>query len=232
MKNRLWEIDFFRGIAIVMMVIFHLLFDLNYFGIYTINVDFGFWKHFARITAFLFILLVGVSMTLKYLNNRQFYGYAKRGIEIFLCGMIVTAATYLFIGEGYVKFGILHMIGVSMIVTYPLVRYRFVNVVLGFIILSLGYYLKTRTFDFNWLFWLGFLHNEFYSLDYFPLLPWLGVVLFGIALGNFLYFKNERRFKLFDFSRQTKFIGFLGRHSLLIYLLHQPLIVALIYLIK
>lgn len=243
LKKRFWEVDSLRGLAIVMMVTFHFIFDLNYFGICSFNISSGFLWWFARITAFMFIFLVGVSLSLSYsrttiLDNhitqkKLFLKYLKRGLKIFSYGLLITAATWIFIGNGFIIFGILHLIGIAIILEYIFLKGKYINLIFGLVFITAGIYLMGFTFDFYGLLWLGFTPNNFYTVDYFPLLPWLGVVSLGIFLGNTLYENYIRRFKLPDLSNSLiiKISDFLGRHSLFIYLIHQPIIIILLYLL-
>ena len=243
LNRRFWEIDSLRGLAIVMMVIFHLIFDLYFFGIYSFNVHSGFLWWFARITAFIFIFLVGVSLSLSYSRTilSASYGsqkdlvfkYLKRGLKIFGYGLIITAVTWVFIGEGFIIFGILHLIGMAIILEYPFLKRKYANLFLGIIFIAAGIYLMSFRFDFYGLLWIGFTPYNFYTIDYFPLLPWLGVVSLGIFLGNALYEDYTRRFKLPDFSKHAivKVSGFLGRYSLLIYIIHQPILIILLLIL-
>jgi uncharacterized membrane protein len=131
-------------------------------------------------------------------------------------------------------FGVLHCIGLSIILAYPLIRFRFPALVLGILCIIVGLVLLTTvTVDYPWLLWLGVVPMNFVTLDYFPLLPWFGVVLIGIFLGNSLYKNNTRTLPLNDYSKFSAICGlcFLGRHSLIIYLLHQLVIIGLLYLI-
>ena len=240
LNQRFWEIDSLRGLAIVMMVIFHLIFDLYYFGIFGFNVNSGFLWWFARITASIFIFLVGVSLSLSYSrttlspnygsSKSLFSKYLKRGLKIFGYGLIITAVTWLFIGEGFIIFGILHLIGIAIIIEYIFLKRKYVNLFLGIMFIVAGIYLMSFTFDFYGLLWLGFTPYNFYTLDYFPLLPWLGVVSLGIFLGNTLYENYTRHFKLPNFSKYSliRLSGFLGRHSLLIYIIHQPVLIIIL----
>ena len=242
LKQRFWEIDSLRGLAIVMMVTFHFIFDLNFFGIYSFNISSGFLWWFARITASMFIFLVGVSLSLSYtrttlLNNYGterdlFLKYLKRGLKIFSYGLLVTAATWIFIGNGFIIFGILHFIGIAIILEYVVIKRKYLNLFLGLAFIAAGIYLMSFRFDFYGLLWLGFTPNNFYTVDYFPLLPWLGIVSLGIFLGNTLYETYVRQFKLPDLSSNlmVRIFSFLGKHSLLIYLIHQPIIIILLYL--
>lgn len=229
-SQRFWEIDFLRGIAIVMMVASNFVTDLVYFGAYQQS---AFWWWFARATASLFILLAGVSlylMSAKYAKQELRARTLRRGARIFGYGLLITLVTLVLLRQGFIVFGVLHFIGVATLLAYPLVKHRYIPLVLGVLALLLGVYLQQLSFDFYWLLWLGFVPQGFYSLDYFPLLPWFGVMLLGVFLGNVLYHKRKRRFAITEISNApVLFLGFLGRHSLLIYLLHQPIILALLY---
>ena len=240
-EKRFWEIDFLRGIAIIMMIVFHLLYDLTYFGGCNLNLHAGFWLYFARATATIFIFLVGLSLTIsfsrseKIQNSRKklYLKYLKRGLRIFSWGLIITLMTWIFLREGFVLFGILHLIGISIVLAYPFLKLRYWNLLLGIAFISLGIYLKNFTFGFPWLVWLGFVPDHFYTVDYFPIFPWFGVVLIGVFFGNLLYPDYARKFKLYDLSN-FNFIGLfclLGRRSLIIYLIHQPILIILLYLL-
>lgn len=237
--RRFWEIDSLRGIAILVMIIFHVLYDLNHLDLYKINLYsyplFLFFLPFAVI----FLLLVGVSLSLSYsratkkLTTKQLtIKYLKRGLMIFSLGLLITVATRIYLTNGFVIFGVLHCIGLSIILAYPFIKFRYQNLIIGTIFIIIGIILQNYRFDFYWLIWLGFRPSIFYTVDYFPLLPWFGVVLIGIFIGNTLYPKYKRRFNIKDLSESLiiRFLCFLGRNSLIIYLLHQPIILGLIYL--
>ncbi len=231
--------DSLRGTAIVMMIVFHFLYDLNYFAGKSFVLTSGFWLVFARITASIFLLLVGISLTLSFSRakenktKKQLLGrYLKRGVKIFSWGLLITLITFIFLREGFVIFGILHLIGISIILAYPLLKHKYLNLLLGAVFITAGLFLRNFTFDFKWLLWLGFTPRELYSFDYFPVLPWFGLVLVGIFIGNALYMNSRRGFRIPDLSGfpAVKSLAFLGRRSLLIYLLHEPAIVIVLYL--
>lgn len=234
LQKRFWEIDFLRGVAIVMMIIFHIVFDMTFFGVRDFAVNGIYWRVFARLTAIIFLLLVGISLTLSYSRflkikqtKPQFKKYLKRGGTVFIYGILITIFTLFLIGEAYVRFGILHLIGISIIFAYPFLKYKYFNFVLGILIISLGIILRNYAFDFDWLLWLGFIPKNLYTVDYFPLFPWFGVVLIGVFLGNMLYPGYNSLIVLPDYSKNIFFrsFSFLGKNSLLIYLIHQPIIV-------
>ena len=243
MGQRFWEIDFLRGIAIIMMILFHILFDLNYFGFFPINVQTGFWRYFAFVTASLFIFLSGTSLTVSnnnsivssssYSRKNKWKAQTVRGAKIFGLGMLVTVATWLFLGSGFIVFGILHLIGFSVIFGIVFIRFKKLNLLFASIILVLGFYLQQISFDFMWLVWLGLKPIGFYSVDYFPVLPWFGVFLLGMFFGNRFYPKGKRSFWIPEVRNiLVRKLCFLGRHSLIIYLLHQIIIVGILYLMS
>jgi uncharacterized membrane protein len=216
-------------------VLFHTLFDLNYFQVLTIEVYAGFWRYFAFATASLFLLIVGISLTIsrsraasKISGHQLTLKYVVRGAGILLLGILVTAGTWLYLREGFVVFGILHLIGVSVMISPLFFRFKKYNVLIGLLFVGIGF-LLTGVNGPVWLLPLGIHPAAFWSVDYEPLFPWTGIVLIGMGLGGYLYPGGVRRFSL---PRTPEFfeppVAFLGRHSLIIYLVHQPLIILLI----
>ena len=241
LEERFWEIDLLRGVAILMMIGYHVPYDLDYFGAYTVDVQSGFWLYYARATATIFLLLVGISLTLSFSRatriektaKKLYPKYLNRGLRIFSWGLVITVTTWIILREGFVVFGILHLIGISIILAYPVLKVRYGNLVLGIMFIALGMFIKKVTVGFSWLLWLGLTPARFYSVDYFPLVPWFGVVLIGVFLGNSLYPQYTRSFELYDLSKFAviRFLCLLGRHSLLIYLVHQPVLITVLYLL-
>jgi len=243
MKNihvttRYGEIDFARGIAILMMVIFHTVFDLSFFGIVPFSVYTGFWRIFAISTAFLFVFLVGVSFSVsaanaeKKLSRRDFVlKYFFRGLMIFGIGLFITLVTWLYLGNGFIIFGILHLIGISIILSVFFLRFNLFNLISGTAIIIAGIIIQWYHGP-VWLLWAGIHPESFYSVDYTPLLPWFGVVLIGIYTGKKLYPGGIRAYTSRIVQHlDSNAVSFLGRHSLLIYILHQPLIILVIRII-
>ncbi len=240
LNERFWELDLIRGVALLMMGLFHLVYDLEYLAVLSLDVHAGFWLYLARATATIFLLLVGISLTLSYSRAARegqkqnlALKYGKRGLTIFGWGLVITLTTWLFLEDGVIVWGILHLIGLAILLAYPLLQLRIFNFMLGLLLLALGIVLKQVAVGYPWLLWLGLTPEHYHSLDYFPLLPWFGVVLIGIFLGNSLYPQYTRKFHLRDRSHVPviRGISLLGRHSLTIYLLHQPVLIAVLYLL-
>lgn len=242
LKKRFWEVDSLRGLAVISMIVYHFLFDLTFFGVYNLDIyAWGPWL-FARLTASTFIFLMGLSLTLSssreelsgnYLHRDLFKKYFMRGIKIFSLGLLITLTTWIFIPQEFIIFGILHFIGISIVLAYPFIKRRYINLILGIVIILTGIYLETLNFGFSWLMWLGFVPSTLQTVDYFPILPWFGVVLLGIFFGRLLYKNYQRQFKLPDLSSNllVRIFSFLGRNSLIIYLIHQPILIVILYIL-
>ena len=233
--SRFREIDATRGIAILMMVLFHTVFDLNFFMILPVNISTGFWRWFAMATASLFLLVVGISLVVSRARSAaKLSGFALtkkflfRGAGIFALGLLVTLATWLYLHEGFILFGILHLIGVSVILSVLFFRFGKYNILLGLLFIAGGFFIGTLQGP-VWLLPLGIYPSSFTSVDYTPLIPWFGVVLVGLGVGEFLYSGGVRRFTVPHLpDRIVRPLSFLGRYSLVIYLVHQPIIILLL----
>ena len=232
-KTRFWEIDSLRGIAIIVMIIFHAITVLSYFNVIDIDNNHLLLRGTIFVFARLFLLLVGISLTLSYARledwNRKkiFLKYLKRGLIIFSGGLAITLVSWFFIRKDFIIFGVLHLIGFAIIFAIPVPKKKFLNLLLAVFFTLGGFYVNRLTVDTSWLIWLGASPANFTTVDYFPVFPWFGVVLLGIFIGNMLYKDYSRTFKIKDLSSNhvVRLLSFLGRHSLMLYLIHQPIII-------
>ena len=229
MKKRIWELDALRGVFMIAIMLFHLWYDLVYLfdvaelttplerGLYGLMNDFGGTP---------FLLISGVCVTI---GSRCI----KRGLQVIGGGLIISAVTfgmYLlnFADKGIIiYFGVLHCIGVCMLL-WPLFRKLPVPVlfVLGVVFAAVGLWLRGGVYvDFPWLIPLGLPTRSFVSSDYFPLLPNLGYFLIGAAAGLTVY---QTKTSLLPGVNADHFLirpfCFIGRNSLIFYLLHQPVL--------
>src|SRR5215213_4540990 len=140
--DRFWEVDAARGVAIIMMIVYHSTYDLDTLGGYDIQSTTGQWALFADVTAGLFVFLVGVSLAISRARTtltgwNLFRKYLARGLRILVYAVVLTFV-FLALGMGVVAFGILHLIGISIILSYLFMRLRFTNLVLGALIFVAG----------------------------------------------------------------------------------------------
>lgn len=225
MKKRIWELDAFRGICILGMAIVHFIYDLTeLYGIIRWDAPalFTFVQNWGGV---LFLLLSGICATL---GSRSI----RRGAIVFGCGMVCTAVTAgmycLGMAEEFIiiRFGVLHCLGICMILWAALRKLPgWVLGMAGAVIILLGFLFRGMPVEAAWLFPLGLVSQGFSSSDYFPLLPNLGFFLIGALLGRILYRDRQTLLpRVNDRTPVLRFLGFCGRQSLLIYLLHQPVL--------
>lgn len=231
-KRRIWELDAFRGLCILGVVLIHTVYDLvELYGI--LNWSYPVWFSFImNWGGILFLLLSGICVTLGSHSVR-------RGGIVFSCGMVISAVTYAMFRLNFadksiiIYFGVLHCLGVCML-SWPLFK-KFpwwALAALGIVLIALGFYVNHRTVNTYFLMPLGLVWNDFHSSDFFPLLPNLGYFLLGAALGRTLYRKRETLFpNIHAEAGVLRFLQFCGRQSLWIYLLHQPIVSGLCMLI-
>jgi uncharacterized membrane protein len=160
-----------------------------------------------------------------------FKKYLLRGGKILGLGLMITVATYFFIGRGFVIFGILHLLGLSIILAYPFLRFnRWLSLLAGLLVIAAGVMVDPLVVAYPWLVWLGIKQQGLYMVDYYPVLPWFGLALLGIFAGYTLYPQGVRGFSLPNPAAflPVRALRFLGRHSLLIYVVHQPILIGLL----
>jgi len=237
MQDRIWEIDFLRGIAIILMIFFHIIFDLNFYSITNFNISSGILFFIARLSATMFITIAGISLSISYsrvknkLDKKDILKkFIKRGTKILFLGLVISLVTWIYLQEGFIIFGILHFIGVSIILSILFIEFKYINILFGIVFIVIGFFLRSFTFNFNLLLPLGFVPNNFWTVDYFPLFPWFGIILFGISIGNMIYPGLKRKYQIKDLSDNSIIASLclLGGNSLFIYFMHQPIIIMLI----
>lgn len=227
-----------RGCGVLMMVVSNLRFDLAQWAGFA-PVSHGFWAYFARITAGLFVLVAGVSLSLSHARAQRqskagFVRICRRGLRLLGWAGLVTLASWLVVRDQVVVFGVLHLLGVGSILAYPFLSHPRASFVAGLFLYGAGFLIRTVRVDFPWLVWLGLRPTHFQSADYLPLLPWFGLMLIGIGLGSVLFPQGTPRQGRTDLAAFFPFFALtcLGRHSLVIYFLHQPVLLGILFLVK
>ena len=225
-STRYASVDIMRGIAIAMMVVFHFCYDLNDFGY--IEFDFyhdPFWLHFRTLILSSFLLLVGLSLQLATVNGLKPRPYLRRLGQLIVAAAAVSLATYVMFGERMILFGVLHFIALASVLGLLFRRLYWGNLVVGVSLLVLDVFYQHAWFDQKAWHWIGFMTDRPVTLDYVPLLPWFGVVLIGMFLARLVlakaWLQGSGRGKEGPLSRV---LSLAGRHGLLIYLVHQPLL--------
>lgn len=223
MKRRIWELDAARGLALVGMIAVHLLYDLTELTGVLQWQEPQWFLFIKNHCGAVFLVISGISATL---GSRS----TRRGCQVLACGALVSAVTCAMYALGFadqsiiIYFGVLHCLGVCMLLWGWLKRLDGrVLAALGLLLAAIGLVIGQYAFSApRWLIPLGFCPADFQSSDYFPLLPNLGFFLLGAALGRRVYAARESRFP--GGERFFRPLCALGRNSLWVYLLHQPVL--------
>lgn len=232
MDPRSPTLDLARGLAVVAMISFHFCFDLVIFGILPPEaVQTGILPVYARLIAGSFLFLSGISFWMAHGATFRPAAFWRRFAVIVAAAAAVSLATWAAMPEVWVRFGILHMIAagsVLAVLVRPLPAAGLM-VLAGLCFLA-PYGLASDTFASPWLLWLGLAPQSPPMMDFTPILPWAAPVLAGVAVAKAGTGHDWWR-RLLHPSALTQggVLQWAGRHSLPIYLLHQPLLFALIW---
>lgn len=234
-RIRLDCIDTFRGIAIVMMMVFHLCYDLNYFGWtqFPMTNSLG-WILWRILIVSIFLSLVGISSVLRDTFKPSWQDFWQRWRQIAGAAIVVSTGSYLMFPDSYIYFGILHLITLSLIFARLLLKLGVFNLILGGLVIVMSNTVSNPIFNSRWLNWTGLATQSIPSEDFVPVVPWFGTVLIGCALGTMW---RQHKFQtpqfIFYLSQNNLYwFTWMGRHSLILYLLHQPVMIATIIVIK
>jgi uncharacterized membrane protein len=233
-RRRIGAIDVLRGIALIAMAIYHFSWDLEYFGyLEPGTVGSGGFKLFARLIAGSFLFLAGFSLVLGNDPTIKTRSFMIRLGKIVAAAAVITVATWFAFPGAFIFFGILHAIAAASIIGLLFLRLPpILTIVVAAAVFMAPSYLRSPAFDHPALWWVGLSETLPRSNDYVPLLPWLAPFLLGLALAKLsLSTAFSARLAAIDTSgRPARILSFGGRHSLSIYLIHQPLLFSLVYL--
>lgn len=242
-EGRVHFLDSLRGFTLVQMVLFHLCYDLAFF----VGMALPWFREWpgdvwGGCIRWSFILISGMVFPM----GRH---PVKRGLQLMGWGCVLTLVTWVAVPDALVRFGVLSFLGAASIIgaaVYPYLKRipAFYGILCAFILLEatwlapmgelrLGRWLQIGLpeafYKTSWLYWLGFPNDAFYSTDYFPILPWIFLFFIGIYLGEIL--RDNGMFRWMK-RWEPRAMAFLGRHSLCIYLAHQPALYGLCMLLK
>lgn len=236
---RIALIDTFRGIALVAMAVFHFNFDLELLGLAKPGyISQPHWANFARVIAASFLMLVGFSLALSHMSGIRWRGFWVRFAKVTIAALAITIVTYFATPDMFIFFGILHQIALASLLGLVFLRMPWWAVAFfAIFVLFARDHLRTELLDMPFWWWSGIQQIIPRSSDYVPIFPWFGWVLMGISAAKLSKtmdwlsrLANIRIDAPLSLSRLVDFLQLLGRNSLLFYLAHQPIMVALIYI--
>lgn len=223
-------IDALRGLAVFLMIVYHFCFDLNYHG--WIHQDFNntpFWLIARACIVSMFLLLVGISLVLN-AQRPDTSSFWRRQARLLAACAAVSLGSYAMFPDSFIFFGILHFILLASLLGRWCVRFYYANLLASSLVLLAGLTYSNPIFNTPSLQWVGLMTYKPYTEDYVPFFPWFGVVLAGIFLGK-LIFTGQKTGWLVNYRPGASIMIMTGRHSLAIYLLHQPILLGILYLV-
>lgn len=233
--QRLVPIDAARGIALMAMAVYHFTWDLEFFGYAPPGMTTqGGWKLFARLIAGSFLFLVGFSLVLAHGRSIRWRAFGIRLAMVAGAALVITVATRIAMPDRFIFFGILHCIAVSSVLGLAFLRLPAVlTALVGIAVMLAPPYLASTVLGHGPLLWLGLSVFPVHSNDYVPLFPWFGPVLLGIASARLVVSRGWLSAIASMGGEQNPVarpLAFAGRHSLAVYLIHQPVLIGLVYL--
>ena len=231
-RQRIDAIDIARGVALLAMAIYHFTWDLEFFGyVHQGMTAVGGWKLFARCIASSFLFLAGVSLFLAHGDGIRWRGYWKRLAMVAGAALAISVATYFATPGSFIFFGILHEIALASLLGLAFVRLPAVlTLIAAGLVVAAPHYLRSAFFDDPWWWWTGLSETYPRSNDYVPVFPWFGAVLAGIAVTKFARQAGLlSRLSGLHAGRWATPAIFAGRHSLAFYLIHQPVLIACVW---
>jgi len=231
--ERLHWLDGLRGVSIIMMVFFHIFFDLEYLDLYPSDLFSGFWLYFGNFIRFTFLAVAGFSVYLSYKNRLPYSNFLNhqfwRAVKLFGIAMLITLVTFIFIPGDFIRFGVLHLISIGILLTALLINNPKILFVLIILSLIFGAIFDQIILNTSLFFPFGIKPTNFYTIDYFPIFPWIAIIFAGNLLARIM-----DKYSLIinpSLPSRLKFLEEIGKKSLLIYLVHQPILLGLIWLL-
>lgn len=231
-RPRIEVIDVARGIALLAMAVYHFAWDLEFFGYAEAGtMEHGGWRLFARADASSFLFLVGVSLLLAHGRRIRWRPFATRLVRIGAAAGAISLVTWYVVPSGFIFFGILHEIALASVLGLAFLRLpAIVTLIAAGFVVAAPHFLRTSFFDHPAWWWVGLSSHDPPSNDYVPLFPWFAAVLAGIALARLArdsaVLTRLARLRPGAWARPADFAG---RHSLAFYLIHQPVLIASVW---
>ena len=218
--RRLLLLDALRGVAIVWMVLFHLAYDLNHFGWLQPRQQFlldPFWTWQRVCIVSLFMFCAGASQAMAHRHEMSWPRFWRRWAQVAGCAVLVSVATWFVFPQSWISFGVLHGLALMVLLARLSAGLRVpVLLGLGAVALAMPHFVQHAAFDNRWLNGVGLVTRKPVTEDYAPLLPWMGMVWLGLALGPRLQILRVGE------GRVLHVLARIGQWPLSTYMLHQP----------
>jgi uncharacterized membrane protein len=227
------RLDALRGFAMLWMAVFHLLFDLNHFGLIA-RQDFyrdPLWTGQRAAIVSLFLFCAGLGQAIALQQGQSAARFWRRWAQVAACALLVSIGSWFMFPRSFISFGVLHGIALMLIVARFAAPLRVWLWPLGLLAVVLPWLVAHPFFDSRWTNWVGLVTRKPVTEDFVPLLPWLGVMLWGLAAGQTLLARGAPLLGG-PLPRPLAPLAALGRWPLTFYMLHQPVLIGLVLLLR
>ncbi|MEO8685102.1 MAG: heparan-alpha-glucosaminide N-acetyltransferase [Devosia sp.] len=232
-RPRFAVLDVTRGLAIIAMVVYHFCWDLSYFRFIAANVGFDFgWVVFGRLVLTAFLMLVGIGLVLAHGRGIRWPAFWRRQAMVAGAAIVITVATYVAFPDSFVYFGVLHAIAVTSLLALPFLRAPLaMTVAVAAIAILLPAVHSDPFFDAPWTSWIGFWVKAPPTNDLVSVFPWFGIVLLGVIGARLVLGSGaaDRLAAIQPDNRLARVLSRMGRWSLIIYLVHQPILLGVLF---
>lgn len=227
---RIPGVDALRGIALAMMFVYHFAFDLRFYRVIAADFEHDpFWLGFRALIVASFMTLVGMALVLAANAGATNAHFFRRVGMIAACALAASLGSWILFPQTYIYFGILHSIAVASLLAAPFVRRPGIALAIAAALIVAGVTFTHPAFDSRTLSWIGFVTRKPATEDYVPLAPWAGFVFAGITLAHALAAAQWK--PVAPFARAPRALQWLGRHSLLVYMVHQPIFLGVLWVV-
>lgn len=236
--KRYETVDALRGLAMVWMTVFHFCFDLSHFGLWPQNFRADpFWTTQRTLIVSLFLFCAGLGQAIAWHQGQGWLRFGRRWAQIVGCALLVSAGSFMMFPQSYIYFGVLHGMAVMLLIarcTAGWGRWLWLGGLLAMALPALAHYVLTGILAdaAPWLNgraanWLGLVSRKPFTEDYVPVFPWLGVLWWGLAAGQWLV-TQKPAWMQWPVPHVFSPFAALGRWSLSYYMLHQPVLIGLV----
>lgn len=226
------RLDALRAVAILWMATFHFCFDLNYYKFIQQNFYTDpFWTVQRSVIVSLFLFCAGFGQAVAWEQGQGWPRFWRRWAQVAVCALLVSAGSYLMFPRSFIYFGVLHGIAVMLIITRLTAHLGKWLWPLGLLAIALPHVVRHSFFDSRFTNWVGLITHKPVTEDYAPVLPWIGVMWWGLAAGQWVL-KNKRDWVTGVLPIGLSPLATLGRWSLSFYMLHQPVLIGLLMAVR
>ncbi|MFZ2651832.1 MAG: heparan-alpha-glucosaminide N-acetyltransferase [Burkholderiaceae bacterium] len=230
--GRFERLDALRGTAIVWMAVFHFCFDLSHFKFIQQNFYTDpFWTVQRTMIVSMFMFVAGVGQAIALQQDRGWQRFWRRWAQIAACAVLVSAGSALMFPKSFISFGVLHGLALMLIIVRLSQGAGAWLWLAGLLAIGLPQWLQHPWFDTRWTNWIGLVTRKPITEDYAPVLPWLGVMWWGLACGRWVLARRPA-WLAGGLPRGARGLALLGRWSLSFYMLHQPVLIGAVLLVS